>query len=125
MSSEPETKYNPAELPARLPVGRTEFEEWAKSIIDLSGAPDNDSTRFALASMILHASPDKSNVPKQEFVSKLQKFMSNQVAAAIMQELKAKQEAALKAAAEEAKKAEQPTLSVVPDSQVQTSGEAK
>lgn len=92
-------------LPSKLPQGRTEFGKWAASIIKVAGFPDNDSVRFALASMIPQIGPVKSrglNIPrsyvsKHYFVKGLQQGATNQVAFVIMQELKNAQQAALKA----------------------------
>lgn len=88
-----------AYFPSRLPVGMTEFDAWAADIIDLYGAPDNDSVRFAIATMVLHCPAQDAYKPKHYFGLTVSKSMSNQVAAAIVQELKAKQEAAIKEAA--------------------------
>lgn len=85
-----------------LPIGVTEFGVWADEIIRLAKAPDNDSTRFALATMILHTPQEKHELPYSHFVGLLHKSMANQVAAGVMQDLKAKQETARAAATADA-----------------------
>jgi hypothetical protein len=79
--------------PSPLPVGVTEFHAWADKVIEAAGAPNNDSVKFALATMILHAGPQDAEKPLSYFILSLKKSMANQVAAGIMQELKAKQQA--------------------------------
>lgn len=83
-----------------LPVGIAEFNEWSDSILSMSKVPDNDSTRFAVAVMILHLDPDVDAVPKREMVRRLNKSAANEVANAIATNLKEKQKAAAKLAAE-------------------------
>ena len=91
----------------------TEFETWANSIIDAYGMPNNDSVRFALASMIPYVPTDskfeinllivKINIPMAAYKSKrffgqsLLKSASNQIAAGVMQDLKQKQAEQIKA----------------------------
>lgn len=98
-----------AMLPSRLPSGVSEFEAWSVDIIDLYEAPNNDSIRFALATMILHAGAQDAYKSKHFFGISLRKSMANQVAAAVMQDLKTKQQEAIarEAAAKEA--AEKPS----------------
>lgn len=93
VKSKNKSKKVETETAVALPVGVTEFHEWSDEIIRLANAPNNDSTRFALATMILHVTPEKDKVPHSYFVAMLRKSMSNQVAAGIMHDLKAKQEA--------------------------------
>lgn len=86
-------------IPTPLPIGMTEFDTWANSILDLSGRfADDDSLKFALASMIIHLGPQRSAVPKNYFVRSLKKGAANQVASQIFQDIKSKQQAALEAA---------------------------
>lgn len=111
-------------LPSRLPSGMKEFESWASSIIQTYNFPDNDSTRFALATMILHLEsvakielnllivkiliPTSAFKSKQYFAQTVLKSMSNQVAAGVMQDLKEKQKReAEEAAAKEAQEKQQ------------------
>jgi hypothetical protein len=95
-------------LPSKLPVGMTEFNEFADSIIELSGKyADTDSMRFAIASMIIHLGPQKSAVAKNHFVRSLRKSAANQVASQVFQDIKTKQQEAVEAAlAEETAKNE-------------------
>lgn len=83
-----------------LPMGATEFEAWAKDIISLSRVPDNDSARYALATMILSLPQDKDEASLETFVKMLNKSASNQVASFIMYELKEKQKQAQQKEAE-------------------------
>lgn len=92
-------------LPHKLPTGMIEFNVWADSIISAYGLPDNDSTKFALATMILHLESTAAYKPKRYFALTTLKSMSNQIAAGVMQDLKAKQAERVKQEEEEAKKA--------------------
>jgi hypothetical protein len=89
-----------------LPQGRQEFDAFANNIISKAGLPDNDSTRFAVATSILHTPEPKSEVTEEYFVQILKRGAARQVAVAVMQELKEKQK---KQAEEEALKAQQLT----------------
>jgi hypothetical protein len=112
----------------------TEFEAWSNDIADLYGLPDHVSTKWALATMIVSLPPDRRGwsqfyKSKRYFGICALKSMSNQIAAGVMEDLKAKQRAAAlaeqeaqkAAAAEAAKKAadaaaaEASKLTVVPD----------
>lgn len=88
-------------VPSKLPVGKLEFDAWADDIMDLYNTPKNDSVKFAIATMILHCDPTSAYKPKHYFGLSINKSMSNQVASVVIQELKAKQQAAM---AEEAAK---------------------
>ena len=80
-------------FPTPLPVGMTEFETWAESILDLSGRfADDTSMKFALASMVIHCGPQRSSVPKNFFVRGLRKSAANQVASQVFQQIKQQQE---------------------------------
>lgn len=94
-------------LPSRLPVGMIEFKDWADSIVSTYNLPDNDSIRFALATMILHLEsnskievnllvlkliiPTSSWKSKRHFAEMTLKSMSNQISSAVMHDLKDKQ----------------------------------
>ena len=91
-------------FPSALPSGLAEFHKWADEVIHLAGAPNNDSVKFAVATMILHADSTAAFKPKHFFVKSLKKSMANQVAAGLMQDLKQKQQEAI--AAEQAKAVE-------------------
>lgn len=88
-------------LSTPLPVGMVEFKEWSDSILILSKVPDNDSTRFAIAVMIMHLNPDVDSVPKREMVRRLNKSAANEIANAVCLQLKEKQKEVI---AEEARK---------------------
>lgn len=90
-----------AYVPTRLPIGMAEFDTWAKSVISLTKLPDNDSTRFALASTVPHQKAEKFLSPKIKYAWLLEKSAANQVAFGVMTELKEKQQ---RLAAEEAAK---------------------
>lgn len=77
----------------QLPIGRKEFDEFAKILIERAGLPDNDSMRWTVAVMIMHLDPSVSEVETKTFISKLKKAAANEVANAVIQELKAKQKA--------------------------------
>lgn len=78
-------------IPSALPVGLEDFDSWAKSIIDQSKVPDNDSVRFSLAVMVLHLETTISHKAKAYFVRALHKAAANQVVSQVIQDLKAKQ----------------------------------
>lgn len=104
-----------------LPRGRKEFDAWSDEIIALAGAPNNDSTKFALATMIMHLQPTEAFKSKDYFVDSLLKGISNEVAYAVMHELKEKQKAAIEAekqAALEAPQASAPEASSEPQPSV-------
>lgn len=75
-------------IPTKLPHGMTEFEAWSRSIIALSNCPDNESTRFTVAVMILHMNPDEDRKAKHFFVKKLNKAACNELANKIAMDLK-------------------------------------
>jgi hypothetical protein len=86
--------------PSALPTGMSQFTSWADSILAMSKVPNNDSTHFTLATMILHLDSTSDCKAKRFFVKALNKGAANQVAAETFNQLKAKQVAASKAAAE-------------------------
>lgn len=86
-------------LPTPLPVGMTEFQAWADSIIALSGEfADRDSMVFAIASILIHADTKYGALPKRYFVNRLRKSAANQVASQAFQDIKQKQAAQQEAA---------------------------
>lgn len=84
-------------FPTQLPVGMAEFREWSDSILSLSKVPDNDSTRFAIAVMILHLNATEDRKPKHYFVKCLNKSAANECGNAIAMALKEKQKQAAQA----------------------------
>lgn len=92
-------------FPTQLPIGAEEHDKWASSIVALAGkgVPDNSSTRFALAVMIMHLGGQTSHKPKRFFVKSLLKASANEVAHATAQKYKLEQEEAKKREADAAK----------------------
>jgi hypothetical protein len=80
-------------FPAPLPRGMTEFDTWSARLIFAYGLPDNDSIRFALATMIMHLGPTECDKPRRYFGRAVLKGMSAQVANNVMYQLKEKQKA--------------------------------
>jgi hypothetical protein len=82
-----------SKFPTDLPVGLTEFNKWADSIIELSGEyADRDSMRFAIASQVIHLPHTVSSKPKDYFVRAMRKAAANQIASAVFQEIKLAQQ---------------------------------
>jgi hypothetical protein len=91
----------------KLPVGVTEFHEWADRIILLSGKfADEDSMKFALSSALIHMDSKIAAKPDQYFMALMRKAAANQVASQVFQDIKVKQAKAAADAAEAAKLAE-------------------
>jgi hypothetical protein len=98
-------------FPSSLPQGMTEYNNWAFSIISLSKLPDNDSTRFALGSMIMHMGSRQDVKPMRFFVKQLRKAAANEIAHSVISALKEKQKAEYAAqTAAEASKQNVPVL---------------
>lgn len=86
-------------LSTALPVGMTELDAFISDVIELSGEyADRDSMAFAICSMIIHLGPQRSHVPKNYFVRSLRKVAANQVASQVFQDVKKRQDEAVKAA---------------------------
>lgn len=77
-------------FPSPLPIGVTEHNQWADSIIRIYDLPNNDSFRFTIATMILEIKKDRDKVPKNYLKKCILKAAANQVASAIMYELREK-----------------------------------
>ncbi len=103
-------------FPTKLPIGATEFEKFYKSIVQTYDFPDNDSVRFALATMILHAREDMAYTPKFWFVKRLIKGAANQVASQVFTDMKIKQKAAEDAAKQAALEVLTPSTTETPTS---------
>lgn len=87
-------------FPTALPVGMTEFNAWADSIVELTGPiADRDSLIWVASQEIMRLPPGHARVSKRQIVNTLRKFATNQLAAAKVNEIKAAQEAARQAAA--------------------------
>ncbi len=110
-STPPDLIVDQMNEPRPLPLGRTEFDEWADRIIAgamVQGGEENpeaflEGQKYAIATMIMHLGPTESHKPDAYFIHSLRKGAANQVAHAVMQELNKK--AKERTAAEEAKKA--------------------
>ena len=83
-------------FPTDLPIGMTEFDQWAGSVIALTDLPDNDSMRFALATRVLHLGETQAAISKLHLARCLHKGAANQIAAGFMQDVKAKYDALAK-----------------------------
>lgn len=84
-------------FPEALPIGVSDFEKWSTSIITAYDLPDNESARFAIASAVMHLGSTEAYKPRRYFGLTMRKGMANQIAHAIMLELKTKQEEKIKA----------------------------
>lgn len=98
-----------------LPLGVKEFNAWAERIIAgacIPGGEDDpakfiESQKFSLADMIMHLGPTESHKPDAFFIHSLRKAAINQIAFAMMKEIKEKHAAAkARIAADEAPKAD-------------------
>ncbi len=114
-----------------LPVGLTEFNAWADSVIELAGNySDRDSMAQALCNMIMHAGPKKGTdmprgrIPKNYFVNALRKGAANQVASYYFQEIRNQKQAAIDAAvaAEKAKETQAAADTTAPSEAVPAVG---
>ncbi len=108
--------------PTALPVGMTEFNTWADSVIELSGKfADEDSLKYVLSTMIIHLKPDQAFVPKYHFVKCLRKGAANQVASAVFTDIKTRQaEAQAKVALEASQPKAEDTVPTAVSSDVET-----
>jgi hypothetical protein len=101
-------------FPTLLPVGVSQFNEWAKSIIEIyKPAADVRSVRFALATMLLHLGPTEARKPKRYFALCLHKGAAAQVGAYMFTQIKTEQEDELKALKEASER--EATLRLVPN----------
>lgn len=81
-----------------LPQGKKEFEAWSDRIINaanLKCEPGKEqefrqSQKFALADMIMHLGPNEDHKEDAHFIKYLRKVACNQVAHAIMSEIRDK-----------------------------------
>lgn len=90
--------------PRPLPMGVKEFHEWSDRIIAGAMVPavgGEKSLKWALAEMIMHLKPTQDFCDDAYFIHCLRKGAVNQVAFAMMEEIRLERKAAL--AAEEAK----------------------
>jgi hypothetical protein len=89
-------------FPSALPNGLGTFNAWAESFSEIYVLPtqDQDSIKYALATMILHLGDKIAYRPKHTFYLMLKAAAAKQVAGAAFQEIKARQQEAAKLAAE-------------------------
>ena len=105
-------KYLLSFIPETLPVGLTAHQTWANEIITLAGAPDNESSRYTLATILVNGSPtfkvaQQAKRSKREMVEAMHKAMSNEVASHVLYTIYTERKAKDKADAEAAALAEQ------------------
>lgn len=99
-------------FPSATPVGITEFDQWAQSIIDTyKPAADDVSVKFALCAMLMRLGPTEAYKPKRYFALALHKGAASQIANGVMYEIKTKQAELEKQAQEAAKKSAEATAS--------------
>jgi hypothetical protein len=79
-------------FPSLTPVGLTEFNQWADSIIKTYNPPGNDvSIRFGLSAMLMRLNPTEAYKSKRFFALCLHKGAAAQVAAYVMEQIKEEQ----------------------------------
>lgn len=80
--------------PRPLPMGVTEFNEWADRIIAGALIPteDKETLKAALATMLMSLGPTEDHKPDAYFIHALRKAATNEVAHAMFQEIKKKKE---------------------------------
>lgn len=84
--------------PRPLPMGVQEFHEWSDRIISGALVPaERQSQKFALAEMIMHLKPTQDFCDDSYFIHCLRKGAVNQVAFAMMEEIRNARKAALAA----------------------------
>ena len=77
-----------------LPIGKSEFNEWAERIISGALLPASKrSQKFVLADMLLHLGPTESHKEDAYFIHALRKVAINQVAVDMREEIKNEQKA--------------------------------
>lgn len=81
-------------FPSAVPQGIAEFDTWSSSIIRTYGFPDNDSVRFALATMILHSGPTAAYASKRYYALMVKAGAAKQVASQVFTDIKQRQIAA-------------------------------
>jgi len=90
-------------FPTQLPVGMTEFNDFANDIVELTGPiADKESLIWVASNEIMRMPPGQNRVSKNTFVKLLRKYAANQIAAAKVLEIREAQEAKKKAASEAA-----------------------
>lgn len=81
-------------FPSNLPVGMTQFEQFANDIVMLAGPlADENSMKYVIASIILNLGPNTSKISKQYFVRSMRKAAANQIAGQVFTNIKEAQKA--------------------------------
>ncbi len=89
-------------LPTPLPTGKTQYDTWLSSIIELAGPiADEQSMAWVISNEIMRLKSGQSSVPKNAFVKDLKRFACMQIAANKVLEIKEQQKAAQAAQAAE------------------------
>jgi len=103
-------------IPTPLPRGMTEYEKWAKDLIDVYQFPDNASVRFMLAAIVLNTGQTTAYKPKRYFGLCGLAAASKEIAHGVMTQLKEEQQAkaAAEAAAQKASLQSKPEATVIP-----------
>lgn len=83
-------------FPSKLPVGVTEFNTWADSIIDTYPMPtsNRESLRFTLATIIMHQGSQDAYRSKFYFYLTINAAASKQIAGEIFYQIKEEQKRA-------------------------------
>ncbi len=84
-----------------LPMTMDAHKEFAGSILALGAIPDNDSTRAAIAQIVLHT-PQEKPLTADGVLLELQRSIVNQAAWGVLEEIKQRQASEAKAATEAA-----------------------
>lgn len=72
----------------RLPIGRTEMNDYLDELFLYSGIPNLPSYRQAVATMVLHLSPTEDKKSRRFFIKAIKKAMANETSYSLIQELK-------------------------------------
>ena len=92
-------------LPTPIPTGKTAFDAWLNDIVELTGPiADDRAMKWVVSNEVMVVPSGADRVPKRRFVKRLRKFAANQIAASVVQEIKAAQEAEQKQAGDSASK---------------------
>jgi hypothetical protein len=91
-----------ARFPSKLPVGMSEFDAWADSIIDTYtlATKNKDSIKFTLATSVMHLKEKDAFIPKHHFYLILEAAAAKQIAGATFMQIKERAASAEKAAAD-------------------------
>lgn len=79
-------------IPTNLPQSGLAMDAFILDVLDLAQLPDNSSFRTAIATQIMHLSPESAKSTKRSFIVALRKAVSNQLAYEVIQREKATRE---------------------------------